>query len=169
MVRSLLIFDAKGKRDPLQWSFYEELRKYYTISISSDFTTPLVEQVAHQNPPDLIYFGFQLRRDYLDRVSVEWLNASNIPLIVTVGDLRLFISKIEYTQAYWRLKNIKYIVVKWRKEVPEPIWETQLRAFMMRGWKMAEMSREEYGTDPETFLRGAEIVYSPWGIPSIPM
>jgi hypothetical protein len=165
MARSLLIFDCRGKRDPLQWEFYKYLSNYYTISISSDCTTPLKDQaLALQRLPDYIFFGFQLRRDYLDQQSVEWLNASGIPVIVTVGDLRLFIGKVEYTKAFWRLKNIMFIVVKWRKEIPMQAWEEQLRSFMSRGWVPAAMTRDEYGSAPETFLRGAEIIYNPWGI-----
>ena len=166
-MKSIAVFDRRGKRAPGVWPFYNYLRYEFNMFFVEDLDMP-AERPLHASMQylpegiDYILWGF-MPGTALD-LSRDYLNRSGIPIIVSIGDVWQFLDRPGVSQQFWGLENIKHLIYKQRDTgIPDPHLE-RLEALTRTGFKAVGNTKDRYGTGPETFLSNATILKSPWGI-----
>lgn len=161
-MKTILLMSGSYKRSQLMETYYKELGKHFNI-VRNHATMIPVEQVCKENDimPDYIYWGFGMG-DGMDK-SADWINENNIPVIIDSGDPDFFTTENRYSFLFWRIKTIKYVIARWPKTEGYELEERTVK-FMRTGFEAVDITYEQYGHLPETFLSRAELIHVPWAI-----
>ena len=166
-MKTIAVFDKRGRRAPGVWPFYNWLRYEFNIIYIDDLDRPAQQGIlgARAFIPggvDYVLWGF-MPGTALER-SKDFLNDMKIPIIVSVGDVWQFVERPNVTQQFWGLEHIKYVLYKQRATSTHDPHLERLRDMMGHGFKAVGATKDRYGTGSETFLQNAEVLMSPWGI-----
>ena len=166
--KTIVIMDKRGKRAPCVWAMYNYLRHEYNtflcdgLDIGASTVCALAKKELGVSKIDGIIWGFQ-RGTGLEK-SKDWLNRSEIPIIISVGDVWQFLERPHLTEQFWGLEHIKGIIYKQRLDTKEDPHLARLKALCKTGFTCVGATKDKHGTASETFLRNAEILMSPWAL-----
>lgn len=163
----IFLVDHPGRRDPLQTEYYRVLGLVVSLVQTVNIHNPIHPVLERFDlnfnwRPDYVMWGFQLG-DALEQ-SRDELNQMEVPIILNIGDVRQFCHSPRYTEQFWGLDHIKYLVYKQRRTGREDPHLEALEHFRDSGYISHGITEERYGTRTETFLQDSEIIHVPWGI-----
>lgn len=162
---TMLVMDEPKARSPLLTQFESYLGRPNgpfdtVISCTVHLPIDVVIKDRMNGKPDYIYWGHAQGTSLSQAYS--YVNRNKIPIIVDMGDPYLFIRHVGYTNNFWKLKTIKFLVARWSKSLSYPL-EKDVRAYMEYGAK-SRTAWIRYHKVTSKFLNDVELLHVPWAI-----
>lgn len=166
-MKTIAVFDKRGKRAPLVWALYNYLRHEYNILYIDALDQPAEKSIRNLiaftgGKCDGIIWGFG-HGTALGQ-SAEWLNSEKIPILISVADPPQFCTRPGVTEQFWGLENIVGVIYKGRVLHDDDALLRNVAEKMAKGWTPVGKTADEYGDAPRTFLSASILLLSPWAL-----
>jgi len=166
-MKTIAIFDKRGKRSPLVWALYHYLQYEYNV-----LYTDVLDQPAEKTLRTLMAFAggqcdgiiWGFGHGTALGQSAEWLNAEKIPILISVADPPQFCTRPGVTEQFWGLENIVGVIYKARVLHDDDMLLRNVAEKMAKGWTPVGQTADEYGDAPRTFLSSYILLLSPWAL-----